>query len=153
VHRTRAVTFDPVAAHAWLQEPSTESPDLTRAESLGIDDEMTDPGVGGFLAAVDDVLAAQPGGLHRRGDITGVELWLIHDGAMMEEGGMITVDLANGLRLSTLYQDIKDFADRGQRGIPAVLCALDHIADQASLVVATYQAAHPDYSPEPAVSR
>jgi hypothetical protein len=153
VHRTRAVTFDPVAAHAWLQEPSTESPDLTRAESLGIDDEMTDPGVGGFLATVDDVLAAQPGGLHHRDDITGVELWLIPDDEILDQGALITIDLANRVRLCTLHQDIKDFADRGQRGIPAVLSALHHIADQASLVVATYEAAHPDYAPQPAVSR
>jgi hypothetical protein len=152
VHRTRALTFDPVAATAWLQTPSTDDPDMTRAESLGIHDEVTGLGLGGFLATVDDVLAAQPHGLHRRPDIIGVELWLIADGEILGRGALITVDLANGVRLCSLHQDVKDFADRDQRGIPAVLSALHHIADQASLVMATYQAANPGYAPDPAVS-
>jgi hypothetical protein len=154
MHRTTAAfTFDPVAAQVWLRQPSDRFADMTRAESLGVDDELTGPGMEGFLATVDDVLAAQPNGLHRRADITGVELWLIPDGDILDQGALITVDVANGVRLCTLHQDIKDFANRDQRGIPAVLAALRHIADQASLVVGKYEAAHPEYTPELAVSR
>jgi hypothetical protein len=153
VHRTRALTFHPAAAQAWLLSPSDQFEGLTRADSLGVDDDLTGPGVEGFLAAVDDILAAQPDGLHPCADITGVELWLIPDGDILDQGALITVDLANGTRLCTLHQDIKDFADRDQHGIPAVLSALRHIANQASLVVETYEAAHPDYTPDVAVSR
>jgi hypothetical protein len=153
VHRTTALTFDPAAAQAWLRQPSDQFADMTRAESLGVDDELTGPGMEGFLATVDDVLAAQPDGLHRRADITGVELWLIPDGDILDQGALITVDLANGVRLCTLHQDITDFADRDQHGIPAILSALQHIANQASLVVTTYEGAHPEYSPELEPSR
>ena len=142
MHRTTAITFDPAAAQAWLRQPSDQFADMTRAESLGVDDDLTAPGIEGFLATVDEVLAAQPDGLHRRADITGVELWLIPDGDILDQGALVTVDLANGVRLATLHQDIKDFANRDQRGIPAVLSALGHIANQTSLVVGTYEAAH-----------
>jgi hypothetical protein len=144
--------FDPAAARAWLRQPSNRFEGLTRADSLGVDDELTGPGVEGFLATVDDVLAAQPDGLHPRADVTGVELWLIPDGDILDQGALITVDLANGVRLATLHQDIEDFADRDERGIPAVLSALHHIANQASLVVTTYETALPEYSPDLAVS-
>lgn len=153
MHRTTALTFDPAAAQAWLRQPSDQFADMTRAESLGVDDELTGPGIEGFLATVDDILAAQPDGLHRRADITAVELWLIPDGDILDQGALVTVDLANGVRLASLHQDIKDFANRDERGIPAVLSALRHIASQASLVVETYEAAHPEYAPELAVSR
>src|SRR5205814_4894653 len=129
VHRTTALTFDPAAAQVWLQQPSDQFADMTRAESLGVDDELTGPGMEGFLATVDDVLAAQPDGLHRRADITGVELWLIPDGEVLDQGAVITVDLASGVRLASLHQDIKDFTGRSQHGIPAVLDALAHIAN------------------------
>jgi hypothetical protein len=148
VHPTRALTFDPAAAQAWLRQPSDQFAAMTRAESLGVDDELTGPGMEGFLATVDDVLAAQPDGLHRRGDVTGVELWLIPDGDILDQGALITVDLANGVRLCTLHQDIKDFANRDQHGIPAVLTALTHIANQVCLLLATYQEAHPGYPAE-----
>jgi hypothetical protein len=118
---------------------------MTRAESLGVDDELTGPGMEGFLSTIDDVLAAGPDGLYRRGDVTGVELWLIPDGEILDYGAVITVDLANRVRLSTLHQDIKDFARRDQRGIPAVLSALQHIANQVCLLLETYQKANPTY--------
>lgn len=56
----------------------------------------------------------------------------------------VTVDLSNGLRLASLHQDIKDFADRDQRGFAAVLSALAHIADQASLLVRKHHNTHGD---------
>ncbi len=143
MHRTPPLTFDPAAAQAWLLQPSDEFDDLSRAESLGVDDELTAPGVEGFLRTVDDVLPAWPDGLHRHADVTAVELWLIPDGDILDQGALITVDLANGLRLATLHQDIKDFTDRGQRGVPAVLSALAHIADQASRLVAAHHTANP----------
>src|SRR6266536_397233 len=93
MYRTPPLTFDPAAVRAWLRQPSDEFEDTSRAESLGVDDELTAPGVEGFLN---------------------------------------TVDLANGVRLATLHQDIKDFADRDQHGIPAVLSALAHVANQAA---------------------
>jgi len=141
---TRALTFDPAAAQAWLRHPS-DTDGFTRAESLGVDDELFGHGPDGLLATVDDVLTAWPDGLHRCADITGVELWLIPDGDILDQGALITVDLANGVRLATLHQDIKDFADRDQRGIPAVLSALAHIANQVSVLLDTYRAAHPEY--------
>ena len=153
MHRTKALTFDSAAAQAWLRQPSDRFADMTRADGLGVDDELTGPGMEGFLATVDDVLAAEPDGLRRRADVTGVELWLIPDGEILDQGALITVDLANGVRLCSLHQDIKDFASRDQRGVPAVLSALRHIAQQASLVVGTYEAAHPEYAPDLAVAR
>jgi hypothetical protein len=106
-----------------------------------VDDELTGRRMEGFLATVDTVLAAAPDGLHRRCDITGVDLWLIPDGEVLDQGALITVDLANGIRLATLHQDIKDFARRDEHGIPAVLSALDHIAHQVCLLMAAYEAA------------
>jgi hypothetical protein len=144
VYDTPPLTVDPAAIRAWLAQPSDEFPDYSRTESLGVDDELTAPGVGGFLNTIDDVLAAQPHGLHRRADITGVELWLIPDGEVLDQGAVITVDLANGVRLASLHQDIKDFTGRDQHGIPAVLDALAHIANQVALLLDTYHAARQD---------
>jgi hypothetical protein len=137
------LTFDPAAARAWLHGPSETHRGLTRSESLGVDQELTGAGVEGFLTTVADVLAAWPDGLHRRADITAVALWLIPDGGILDQGALITVDLANGLRLAGLHQDIKDFADRDQRGIPAVLSALAHLAGQVCLLLDTYQDTRP----------
>ena len=58
MHCTPPLIFDPAAAQAWLLQPSDTHHGLTRAESLGVDDELTAPGVEGFLATVDDVLTA-----------------------------------------------------------------------------------------------
>jgi hypothetical protein len=139
VHRT-AFTFDPTAAQAWLYTPSDQFPRQTRAQSLGIDDELTRPEAEGFLSTVADVLAAEPDGLHRRDDVTGVELWLIPDGQVLGQG-VITIDLSNGVRLATPHQDITQFADRRLRGIPAVLSALQHITNQVCLPLDTYRQA------------
>jgi len=144
VYDTPPLTVDPAAVQVWLAQPSDEYPDYSRAESLGVDDELTAPGVGGFLNTIDDVLAAQPHGLQRRADITGVELWLIPDGEVLDQGAVITVDLASGVRLASLHQDIKDFTGRDQHGIPAVRDALAHIANQVTLLMDTYHAARHD---------
>jgi len=141
-----AVTFDTAAAVRWLRQPCPDLPEATHAECLGIDDELFGPGLEGFLAAVDDVLAAEPAGLRYRADITAVLLWRIPDGDALDQGALITVDLADGNRLATLHQDIKDFADRRQRGIPAALSALAHTALQACLLLERYQRTHPDYA-------
>jgi hypothetical protein len=140
---TPALTFDPTIAEAWLREPS-DTAGLTRADSLGIDDDTFGRDQEGFLSTIDDVLTANPHGLSRRADIADVMLWLIPDGDILDQGALVTVDLSNGLRLASLHQDIKDFTDRDQRGITAVLSALAHIADQASLLVRGYQNAHSD---------
>jgi hypothetical protein len=140
---TPALTFDPTIAEAWLREPS-DTAGLTRADSLGIDDDTFGRGQEGFLSTIDDVLTADPHGLSRRADIAEVMLWRIPDGDILDQGALITVDLNNGLRLASLHQDIKDFADHDQRGIAAVLSALAHIADQASLLVRDYQNTHSD---------
>jgi hypothetical protein len=138
VHDTKALTIDPDAVRAWLCQPSDEHPEFTHAESLGVDEELTGPGEEGFLPTVDDVLAAEPDGVHRRADVSRVELWLIPDGEILHQGAVITVDLANGIRLASLHQDVKDFADRDQRGASAILAALDHIATQVCLLVDRY---------------
>lgn len=140
-HATSPLTIDPAAVAAWLRQPDDQFTDTTRAQNLGVDDDLTGAGVAGFLAAIDRVLAAQPDGLDRRADLAGVQLWLFPDGDILDRGALVTVDLANGIRLCTPYQDIKDFADRRQHGIPAVLAALHHIAEQVALVVGTYQEA------------
>ncbi len=141
MYDTPALRVDPAAIRAWLAQPSGEHPDETRAEHLGVDDELTAPGIDGFLETIDDVLAAEPDGLHRRADITRVELWLIPDGEALAQGALITVDLADGVRLCTLHQDIRDFARRDQHGMPAVLTALAHIAHQVGLLLDTYHTA------------
>jgi hypothetical protein len=145
LHRTQALTFDPAAARAWLGTPSDQAAGQTRARSLGVDDELTRPDVAGFLSTVDYVLAAGPDGLNRRDDITGVHLWLSLDGQVLRQGAVITVDLSNGVRLATGHQGINQFAGPGQRGIPAVLAALQHITSQVCLLLDTYQRANPDY--------
>ena len=152
MHRTPPLTFDPAAAEAWLRQPSGTD-GLTRADSLGADEDLFGRGLEGFLATIDDVLTAAPDGLRRRADIAGVLLWLIPDGDVLDQGALITVDLSNGVRLATLHQDIKDFADRDQRGIAAALSALAHIANQVSLLLDTYQRANPGYQPGTEMSR
>ncbi|MDG4795419.1 hypothetical protein [Micromonospora sp. WMMD1082] len=133
---TPALTFAPAAARAWLHQPAGDG--LTRAQALGVDDEMFRRGREGFLATVSDVLAARPDGLHRRQDVTDILLWLIPDGEVLDQGAIITVDLATGVRLASLHQDVKDFADRDQHGIDAVLSALTHITHQVQYLVDIY---------------
>ncbi len=145
----KPITFDPAAAAAWLREPCPDLPDATRAECLGVDADLFGPGLEGFLSTVDDVLSAEPAGLYRRADISAVTLWRIPDGDVLDQGALITVDLTNDVRLASLHQDIKDFADRPLRGIPAAVSALAHIAGQVRLLVERYQATNPGYRPHP----
>ena len=137
------VRFDAAAATRWLRGPCPDLPEATRAECLGVDDELFGPGLEGFLAGLSDILAAEPAGLRYRSDITAVLLWRIPDGDVLDQGALITVDLADGNRLATLHQDIKDFADRRQHGIPAAVSALAHIAGQTNLLLEHYQRTHP----------
>lgn len=137
---TPALTLDPNAVKAWLSQPSDTEDGTTRAESLGIDENLTGRSMGGdFLTTIDAVLAAGPQGLHRRADIDAVDLWLIPDGDVLNQGALITVDLTSGIRLCTRHQDTKYFADRDQLGIDAVLTALAHIANEVCLMVDQYQ--------------
>jgi len=144
VHHAQALTFDRAAVDAWLRQ-SSGTDGLTRAASLGIDEELFGAGIDGFLSTVDAVLTASPDGLHRRADITGVQLWLVPARDNLDQRAQIIVALANGVRLASPRQDIKDFADRQQRGIAAALSALAHVANQACLLVETYQAADTGY--------
>jgi len=139
VHNTKAFTIDSDAVRAWLRRPSNEHPEFTNAECLGVDEELTGPGLGGFLRDIRDVLAADPDGVHRRADVTRVQLWLIPDGEVLDHGAEITVELTNGIRLASLHQDVKDFTDRDQLGEAAILTALEHIAAQACLLADRYQ--------------
>lgn len=84
----------------------------------GIDEESFGRYEEGFLSLVEDVFVDGPAGFAWRGDIRGVELWLIPDGDALDRGAVITVDLTNGVRLAALHQDRRDFADRDARGIP-----------------------------------
>lgn len=142
-----AVDFDPVRTDAWLRSPSGEHPGWTNAEALGIDPEDFRRDTDGFLSTIDDLLAAGPYGLLLRVDVDRIELWGIPDGDVLDCGALITVDLTNGVRLASLHQDLTDFADRGARGFPAALSALEHIARQASALVETYQRSNPTYQP------
>ena len=142
-----ALLFDPLAATRWLHAASTEHPGSTNADALGVDNELFGRGIEGFLTTVADVFAANPTGLVRRIDVQAVLLWCIDDGDIPDQGAVITVDLANGVRLASEHQDIKDFADRDARGIPAAVSALDHIAEQASALVRAYQRTNPGYQP------
>ncbi len=141
---TPALTFDPAAANAWLCQPSDTEDGTTRAESLGVDENLTGRGMSGdFLTTIDAVLDAGPQGWHRRADIDAVDLWLIPDGDVLNQGALITVDLTSGIRLCTRHRDTKYFADRDQRGTDAVLTALAHIANEVCLVVDQYQHSNP----------
>jgi len=140
VHNTKALTIDSDAVRVWLRRPSNEHPEFTNAECLGVDEELTGRGDEGFLPTVGEVLTAEPDGVHRRADVTRVDLWLIPDGEVLHQGALITVDLAGGIRLASLHQDVKDFTDRDQRGEAAILTALEHIAAQACLLADGYQA-------------
>ncbi len=53
--------FDPAAAHAWPRQPSDTHAELTRAETLGVDEELTGRGGEGFLSAIRCVLAVGAG--------------------------------------------------------------------------------------------
>lgn len=143
------VTFDGAAANRWLRQPCPDLPEATRAEHLGVND-LFGPGLDGFLTVVSDILAAEPAGLRYRSDITTVLLWCIPDGDVLDQGALITVDLADGNRLATLHQDIKHFADRRQRGVPAAIAALARIAAQVCLLLQRYQRVHPGYLPHAA---
>jgi len=77
VHDTQALTIDPTAIEVWLRQPSDEHPAFSHAEYLGVHDEVSGPGEEDFLPTIRRVLAAEPDGLHRRADVTHVELWLI----------------------------------------------------------------------------
>ena len=94
------VTFDTAAAVRWLRQPCPDLPEATRAECLGVDDELFGPGLEGFLPTIDNILAAEPAGLRYRADLTAVLLWRIPDGDALDQGALITVDLADGNRLS-----------------------------------------------------
>lgn len=142
-----AVIFDLGRGDAWLRSPTGKPSGWTNAEALGIDPDCFGRDMEGFLATVDDLLAAAPDGLKHRADIDRVALWPIPDGDVLDQGALITVDLTNGVRLASLHQDIKDFADRGARGFPAALSALAHIARQASTLVEEYQRSNPTYQP------
>ena len=141
---TQPVTFDPAATQAWLRQPGGTHA-ITRAERLGVDEDVFGRGLGDFLATIADILAAKPAGWRHRADITAIALWLIPDGEVLGRGALITVNLSNGVCLASLRQDAEDFADRDQRGIPAALSALAHIADQVGVLLAGYQAANPSY--------
>jgi hypothetical protein len=152
VHHTKAVTFDPAAAQAWLHRRSG-LPGFTVAEALNVHEDLTDPSGKGFLSTVDNVLTAEPDGLHRRDDIVDMLLWRIPDGGALDQGTLITVDLANGIRLASLHQGVIDFAGRDQRGVAAVLAAIAYITAQACQLVAAYEHANPHYRPQPEASR
>jgi hypothetical protein len=144
-----ALTCDPATVGAWLRSPSGEHPGCTNAETLGVDEECFGRRLCGFRRTVENVLLAWPDGLVRRADVEDVMLWLIPDVDVLDQGALITVDLTNRVRLASLHQDIKDFADRDARGVPAAVSALAHIAAQATLVLATFQRNTPDYQAPP----
>jgi hypothetical protein len=139
---TQALTINPDAVVAWLGLPSEDDPDYSNAEWLGVDEDVTGLGDSDFLPTVGRVLAADPDGVHRRPDITDVWLWPIPDGEILNQGALITVDLANGARLASLHQDIRGFANRDQRGLDAILSALGNIARQVCALVDQYQTIH-----------
>jgi len=142
----QAVTFDPGAAEEWLRSPSSDYPDLTNAERVGIDETAYGPRFEGFLRGLDDVLWGEPlPGLRLRDDLGQIGLWLIPDGEVLDQGALITVDLTNGIRLATVHQEVGDFAPSDARGIPALLCAIGHVAAEVCRVVETYEAANPHH--------
>lgn len=147
-----AVTFDAAAVQAWFAAPSEEHPRLSNAEAHGVC--CTDFGRDdlGFLSTVENILYAGPTGLDRRADVEDVLLWQIPDDDLTDQGALITVDLLDGVRLATQYQDRTAFADRGDRGIAAMLSALSHIAVQASALVDAHLPAHTDPHPANAPS-
>jgi hypothetical protein len=144
------MSVDAAAVEAWLRAPRSQHPGSTNADALGIDEEYFGRGEDGFLSTVEDLLYAWPPGLTRRGDIRDVLLWRIPDGDVLDQAAVITVDLANGVRLATLHQDLEDFADRDARGIAAATTALAHIAAQASMVLDTCQRTNPGHQVPPA---
>ncbi|GAA0903825.1 hypothetical protein GCM10009558_093570 [Virgisporangium aurantiacum] len=86
---------------------------------------------------------AEPDGLYRSSEVSRVELWLDFDSDMLHQGALITVDLADGVRLATARQHSEDFADRDQHDIPAILSALGQVADQVCTLVTAYHAVDP----------
>jgi hypothetical protein len=143
MHPTQPLTFDRAATAAWLRQPSGTD-GLTRADSLGVGEEPFGLGLDGFLATINEVLTARPDGLHRRADITRVQLWRVTDGEVLAQRARITV-LVNGTRLATGPQNINDVAERDQRGVAAALSVLAHITNQVCLLLDAHRRAHPGY--------
>jgi hypothetical protein len=140
------LAVDPGAVTAWLAAASDEHPQHSNADALDISPAFGH-GHPYFLSTVDNLVHANPDGLARRGDIHQVALWLIADGDIPDRGAIITVDLTNGLRLASTYQDARAFAGADAHGTTAALSALAHVAAQASQLVAGYQTRNPDYRP------
>ncbi len=61
MHDTSPLMFDPAAAQAWLRQPSDTHAELTRAETLSVDEELTGRGGEGVLSTIRCVLAAGAG--------------------------------------------------------------------------------------------
>lgn len=138
-----AVHFNPDALRAWLAKPISSADSISTGEYLGIDETFS-RGDGNMLSFIDDVLAdltdedkeqtawcLQPG-------IERVDFFRTFDGEWAD-GAIIIVDLDNGVRLASLHQDDKDFADLDSCGVDVVIEALDNIARQANRIVAKYQ--------------
>ncbi len=61
MHDTSPLMFDPAAVQAWLRQPSDTHAELTRAETLGVDEELTGRGGKGVLSTIRCVAAAGAG--------------------------------------------------------------------------------------------
>jgi hypothetical protein len=135
-----AVSFDTTTLRSWLAEPTGD--DSTRADELGID-EFFSRAHGYLLSGLHDLLAAladddeqsvwrlQPGIEH-------VGFFRTFDGET-DDGALIVVDVAGGLRLASLHQDHRDFASLDSHGTDAAIEALTNLAAEANRIVARYQ--------------
>jgi hypothetical protein len=135
-----AVCFDPAALRSWLAEPTGD--EGTRADELGID-EFFSQAHGYLLSGLDDLLAAladddeqtvwrlQPG-------VEQVAFLCTFDGET-DDGALIVVDLAGGLRLASLHQDHRDFASLDSHGTDTAVEALTNLALEANRIVVAYQ--------------
>jgi len=144
------VTVDPAAVRAWLARPANESSEESNAEVLGVGDTFgwDQPF---FLSDLEQLLyATAEAGLLGVG--TGaVGLWNVCDGEGICDGGLLTVDLPNELRLASLHIEARHLTDRrDKRGLDAAIDALVAIADEANTLVARYAATRPSPGHTPA---
>ncbi|WP_203902849.1 hypothetical protein [Virgisporangium aliadipatigenens] len=140
------MAFDPAATRAWLQRPSRNNADITRAQAIGVLDDLSYNDTT-YPTVVEIVLMTQPEALLLGEGIAAVLLWPVRAEHVPDDAALVTVDVKKGIRLSSRIQYLSD-SGRSNRGIAAVLSGLAHIAEQACGLIADYEAANPQFRAE-----
>lgn len=143
-----ACTLDVDAFRAWLDELEDGEPP-TRAEELGVD-EADPEHTADFTATLDDVIETLREDEGQKAFVFGEGVTLVdfirtyngegdHPGSC--SGLDVHVDLANGVRLRGVHQDLDELVRGNTDPADAVVAAFTVIADQANRAVLAYNGA------------